>query len=55
MCSSRWCGTTRTSWNRDCMDVCPVPHGANGSESESDGEVVVAVVELHQVEEDDLE
>ena len=37
------------------LDVCPVPHGAGGSESESDGEVVVAVVELHQVEEDDLE
>jgi len=36
------------------LDVCPVPHGAGGSESESDGEYVV-VVELHQVEEDDLE
>ena len=37
------------------LDVCPVPHGADGSESESDVEVVVAVVELHPVEEDDLE
>ena len=32
------------------LDVCPVPHGAGGSESESDGECVVVVVELHQVE-----
>ena len=31
------------------LDVCPVPHGAAGSESESGGEVVGAV------EEDDLE
>ena len=37
------------------LDVCPVPHGADGSESESDGEGVVVVVELHPVEEDDLE
>ena len=36
------------------LDVCPVPHGAGGSESESDGECVVVVVELHQVEEDEL-
>ena len=36
------------------LDVCLVPHGADGSESESDGEVVVVVVELHPVEEDDL-
>ena len=44
--------------DEDCveqrLDVCPVPHGAGGSESESDGEYVV-VVEQHQVEEDDLE
>ena len=33
----------------------PVPHGAGGSESESDEEYVVVVVEHHQVEEDDLE
>ena len=37
------------------LDVCPVPHGAGGSESESDNECVVVVVELHLVEEDDLE
>ena len=37
------------------LDVCPVPHSAGGSESESDGECVVVVVELHLVEEDDLE
>ena len=37
------------------LDVCPVPHGAGGSESESDDECVVVVVELHLVEEDDLE
>ena len=37
------------------LDVCPVPHGVDGSEIESDGEIVVAVVELHPVEEDDLE
>ena len=38
------------------LDACPVPHGAGGSEieSESDGECVVVVVELQQVEEDDL-
>ena len=36
------------------LDVCQVPHGAGGSESESDGECVVVVVELQQVEEDDL-
>ena len=36
------------------LDVCLVPHGADGNESESDGEVVVVVVELHLVEEDDL-
>ena len=45
--------------DEDCveqrLDVCPVPHGAGGSESESDGEYVVVVVELHLVEEDDLE
>ena len=35
------------------LDACPVPHGAGGSESESDGECVV--VQLHLVEEDDLE
>ena len=34
------------------LDVCPLPHGAGGSESESDGECVVVVVELHLVEED---
>lgn len=37
------------------LDVCPVPHGAGGSESENDGDCVVVVVELHLVEEDDLE
>ena len=37
------------------LDACPVPHGAGGRESESDGEYVVVVVELHLVEEDDLE
>ena len=36
------------------LDACLVPHGAGGSESESDGECVVVVVELQQVEEDDL-
>ena len=45
--------------DEDCveqrLDVCPVPHGAGGSESESDEEYVVVVVEHHQVEEDDLE
>ena len=45
--------------DEDCveqrLDVCPVPHGAGGSESESDGEYVVVVVEHHLVEEDDLE
>ena len=44
--------------DEDCvgqrLDVCPVPHGAGGSESESDDECVVVVVELHLVEEDDL-
>ena len=37
------------------LDVCLVPHGADGSETESDVKGVVAVVELHSVEEDDLE
>ena len=37
------------------LDVCPVPHGAGGNENESDDECVVVVVELHLVEEDDLE
>ena len=37
------------------LDVCLVPHGVDGSETESDVEGVVAVVELHSVEEDDLE
>ena len=37
------------------LDVCLVPHGDDGSETESDVEGVVAVVELHSVEEDDLE
>jgi hypothetical protein len=32
-----------------------VPHGVDGSETESDVEGVVAVVELHSVKEDDLE
>ena len=45
--------------DEDCvgqrLDVCPVPHGAGGSGSESDEEYVVVVVEHHQVEEDDLE
>ena len=45
--------------DEDCvgqrLDVCPVPHGAGGNENESDGECVVVVVELHLVEEDDLE
>ena len=36
------------------LDACPVPHGVDGSEIESDDECVVVVVELHQVEEDDL-
>ena len=37
------------------LDVCLVPHGADGSETESDVKGVVAVVELHPVKEDDLE
>ena len=37
------------------LGVCPGPHGADGSEIESDDEGVVAVVELHPVEEDDVE
>jgi hypothetical protein len=37
------------------LDVCPVPHGVDGSENESGDESVVVVVELLQVEEDDLE
>ena len=37
------------------LDVCLVPHGADGSETESDVKGVVAVVELHPVQEDDLE
>ena len=37
------------------LDVCLVPHGADGSETGSDVKGVVAVVELHQVKEDDLE
>ena len=37
------------------LDACLVPHGADGSETESDVKGVVAVVELHPVEEDDLE
>ena len=37
------------------MGVCPVPHGAGGSENENDDECVVVVVELHLMEEGDLE
>ena len=37
------------------VDVCPVPHGAGGSENENDDKSVVVVVELHLMEEDDLE
>ena len=37
------------------LDVCLVPHSVDGSETESDVEGVVAVVELHSVKEDDLE
>ena len=37
------------------LDVCPVPHGAGGSENENDDKSVVVVVELHLMEEDDLE
>ena len=37
------------------LDVCLVPHGDDGSETESDVEGVVAVVEFHPVKEDDLE
>ena len=37
------------------LDVCLVLHGVDGSETESDVESVVAVVELHSVKEDDLE
>ena len=37
------------------LDVSPVPHGVGGSENESGDESVVVVVELHMVEEDDLE
>ena len=37
------------------LDVCLVPHGDDGSETESDGEGVVVVVELQAVEKDDLE
>ena len=37
------------------LDVCLVPHGDDGSETESDVEDVVVVVELHMVEKDNLE
>ena len=37
------------------LDVCLVPHGDDGSETESDVEVVVVVVELQVVEKDKLE
>ena len=37
------------------LDVCLVPHGDEGSETESDVEVVVVVVELQVVEKDKLE
>ena len=37
------------------LDVCLVPHGDDRSETESDVEDVVVVVELHTVEKDDLE
>ena len=37
------------------LDVCPVPNDADGSENESDDRSVVVVVELHLMEEDDLE
>ena len=37
------------------VDVCPVPNDADGSENESDDRSVVVVVELHLMEEDDLE
>ena len=37
------------------LDVCLVPHDDDGSETESDVEGVVVVVELHAVEKDDLE
>ena len=37
------------------LDVCLVPHGVDGSETENDVKGVVAVVELHSVKEDDLE
>ena len=36
-------------------DVCQAPHGAHGSEIESDVKGVVAVVEFPPVWEDDLE
>ena len=37
------------------LGVCLVPHGDDGSETESDVEGVVMVVELHTVEKDNLE
>ena len=37
------------------LDVCLVPHGDDGSETESDVEDVVVVVELQTVEKDNLE
>ena len=37
------------------LDVCPVPNDADGSENESNDRIVVVVVELHLMEEDDLE
>ena len=37
------------------LDVCPVRHDAGGSENENDDKSVVVVVELHLMEEDDLE
>ena len=37
------------------LDVCLGPHGDDGSETESDVEVVVVVVELQVVEKDKLE
>ena len=37
------------------LDVCLVPHGDDGSETESDVEDIVMVVELHTVEKENLE
>ena len=48
-------GVARRDFVEQRLDVCPVPHGVDGSENESGDESVVVVVELLQVEEDDLE